>query len=362
MSPATESLVPTLAPATVIDRGGIAALSIGAMQQRVDMVLELMANVLEDGKDYGKIPGTDKPTLYKPGAEKLCMAFQLTSARPLVEDISSGDEIRYRVNVPIEARDGRELAVGVGEASTNEEKYRWRKPVCDEEFEETPEHLRREKWFKGKGGGNPYKSKQLRTSPADIANTVLKMAHKRAFIHATLLATAASSVFNQDLEDFTKELQESIVEGDTGTPKIEHRQPQRKSAASNGGGSSAMPAIPNDAQWVVGYVSKVFDDKKPAAILLKGNQTRYTTFNEAIAKEAKNFAGTDHSVRLAFTTTQKDGRTFHNAVGIVLVEEPAQPASPANQATQPAAQGQMDLDADDIFGGAGKRREPGQEG
>jgi len=37
---------------------------------------------------------------------------------------------------------------------------------------------------------------------ADIYNTVLKMAKKRALIDATLTATAASDIFTQDLEDY----------------------------------------------------------------------------------------------------------------------------------------------------------------
>ncbi len=348
---ATSALMPTLQPATVIDRGGIAALTIGAMKERVDMILELMANVLEEGKDYGKIPGTDKPTLYKPGAEKLCMAFQLAPARSQIEDLSTSDEIRYRVGVPIEAPDGRVLAVGAGEASSNEEKYRWRKQVCDEEFLETPEHLRREKWFKG--NGSPYKSKQIRTSPADIANTVLKMAHKRAFIHAALLATAASSVFNQDLEDFNKELQESIIEGDA-TAKPETRQPQRKSSNGGTAAPAATKPIPENAKIAVGVIGKTYGDKKPYAVYLKNSAAKYTTFDDAVWADIKQFIGTDHQVKLAYTETVKDGKTYLNAVGIAIAD-----AEPATTAAAPAAPTTEPLKAGQIPFGT---REVGEEG
>jgi hypothetical protein len=60
----------------------------------------------------------------------------------------------------------------------------------------------------------------VRTHPADLANTVLKMAKKRAFVDAVLTGTAASSIFGQDLED---------VE-DYGEAKP-MAQPVRKSAA-----------------------------------------------------------------------------------------------------------------------------------
>jgi hypothetical protein len=40
------------------------------------------------------------------------------------------------------------------------------------------------------------------TPIADIQNTLMKMAQKRAFVGATILAVGASDFFTQDLEDF----------------------------------------------------------------------------------------------------------------------------------------------------------------
>ena len=347
-------------PATVIDRGGVQALSITAMQQRAELVIEAMANVLEEGKDYGKIPGTDKPSLYKPGAERLCMMFQLAPADPPIEDLSTGDEIRYRLHVPIVAPDGRVLAVGVGEASSNEEKYRWRRPVCDEEWAETDPAMRREKWFRGKTEN--YKGKQVRTSPADIANTVLKMAHKRALIHGTLLATAASSVFNQDLEDFTKELRESLVEGDD-EPKPQARQPQRASA-SGGKGTAAAKPVPADAKVVVGHIAKVEEPagKKFSVIKLRGDQRQFNVWNDsgaALIKEAKAFENTEHQVRLTYTEQVKDNKTFYNPISIAIADEPQ-----ASQAAQPSGGlpiGEPVKNAGD-FSPFADNREPGSEG
>ena len=240
MTTATRDPVTAALSTTVIDRGTDRAIQ--QLQARMHTILGVMANVLEDGKDYGKIPGTDKPTLYKPGAEKLMLTFELASAKPGLEDLSTADEVRYRIHVPIEAPDGRVLAVGVGEASSNEEKYRWRRPVCDDEYAETPESLRREKWFKGYQNKPAFKGKQIRTSPADVANTILKMAHKRAFIHGTLLATGASSVFNQDLEDFTQELRESILEADETARTPSPKKPAVHRASERAGGSKPAAA------------------------------------------------------------------------------------------------------------------------
>jgi hypothetical protein len=117
---------------------------------------------------------------------------------------------------------GNLMGVGVGEASSNEEKYKWRKPVCNEEYDETPEDRRREKWFHGKDGKPNYKAKQIRTNPSDVANTILKMAKKRAQIDMTLTATAASDVFDQDLED----LPEGLDLGHNGKTTL--KEPQKK--------------------------------------------------------------------------------------------------------------------------------------
>jgi hypothetical protein len=76
----------------------------------------------------------------------------------------------------------------------------WQKAVCDEEWDATAEDRRRIKWKKG-NAGSAYKVPQVRLSPASQANTILKMAEKRATTNVVLKVTAASDIFTQDLED-----------------------------------------------------------------------------------------------------------------------------------------------------------------
>jgi hypothetical protein len=313
----------------VIDRG--AGTGIAQMQARSALIRQVMANVLEEGKDYGKIPGTDKPTLFKPGAEKLCLTFALGAVAPTVDDLSTSDAVRYRVSVPIEAADGRILAVGIGEASTDEEKYRWRKPVCDEEFEETPAELRRLKWFRGREGG--YQGKQVRTSPADLANTVLKMAHKRAFVGGTLLATGASSVFNQDIEDFAEELRENVIadEGEPAAPKAVKRASDKKAApAPEPKGLATEPRALKDI--------RVFGkDKNNYAVVLVGDPQEYTTKDAALALELEQFKGTDHPLRITYEDNPWQGKIYHNIKSFAVVEPVAQAAAATATAPMPTA-------------------------
>jgi hypothetical protein len=293
------------------------------------LILDVMANVLEEGKDYGKIPGTDKPTLYKPGAEKLMLTFSFAAARPSIEDLSTSDEIRYRVAVPIEGPECRTLAVGIGEASSNEEKYRWRKPVCDEEYAETPDHLRREKWFRGSSG--PYKGKQIRTSPADLANTVLKMAHKRGFIHGTLLATGASSVFNQDLEDFSKELRDALVETDETAVPTAAKKPVQRASESGKKPVADSNVLVTDPRRVVDV--REAKDKKGNAfwvLVLADDPHEYTTRDKTQALELEQFKGTDHVVRVSYKINDWQGKQFYNLEHFAIADAPG-PAMTAGE-------------------------------
>ena len=182
------------------------------MRAQVNLVQEVMQAVMKKDTHYGVIPGSKKPSLFKPGAEVLAATFRIAVSYR-VEDLSTDDHIRYRVTaVGTHQTSGIVLGDGMGECSSGEEKYKWRRAICDEEFEATPENRRRIKF--GKYNGKVEKTKQVRTEPADQANTILKMACKRAQVAMTLNVTAASDIFTQDIEDLPEELRtEEATEG-----------------------------------------------------------------------------------------------------------------------------------------------------
>lgn len=187
-------------------------LSAMEVRAQVNLIQEVMGSVMKDGTHFGKIPGAgEKPTLFKAGAEKLASTFRL-AVEPIVEELSHGDEFRVRVIARItEMGSERFLGSGVGEASSNESKYMWRAAVCPEEFEQTPEHLRRLKWNKGYNNKPAWSQNQVRMNVADVANTVLKMAKKRAMVDGILTVTGASDIFTQDIEELPKEFLEQRV-------------------------------------------------------------------------------------------------------------------------------------------------------
>jgi hypothetical protein len=118
------------------------------IQAQVNTIQEVMNQVMKPNVHYGVIPGCKEPSLFKPGAEKIMATFRL-SADPEIIDISDSDQIRYRVKLRLVSSGGVFVGAGIGECSSNEEKYKWRKAVCKEEFDETPVDRKREKWSKG---------------------------------------------------------------------------------------------------------------------------------------------------------------------------------------------------------------------
>lgn len=182
---------------SVIEHQPSKSLTAADIRHRVNTIQEVMNAVMKKDVHYGIIPGCKKPSLYKPGSEVLLTTFQIATSIE-VTDLSTDDCVRYQVRViGTHAPSGTLLGEGIGECSSNETKYKWRK-AYDDEWNATDENRRRITFGK-------YKDKQVRVEPADVANTILKMAKKRAQIDMTLTTTGASDCFEQDVEDLPEE-------------------------------------------------------------------------------------------------------------------------------------------------------------
>ena len=201
------------------------------IRKQVNLIQEVMKEVMKEGQHFGRIPGCgDKPTLLKPGAEKLSMTFRL---RPIMDndrdiaiiDFQNGHR-EVRVYCHIYNTAGLELATGIGSCSTMESKYRYRggekvgigKPVPTEywnlkkagKVKEAQELIGGAGLAPGKIDGNweicRIGEKMENPDIADTYNTVLKMAKKRAYVDGILSATGASDIFTQDIEDLPAEM------------------------------------------------------------------------------------------------------------------------------------------------------------
>lgn len=219
---------------------------------------EFIEAVLKEGVDYGTIPGSAKPALLKPGAEKMTSFFGLSPVfedAQTVEDWSGADHngeqfFYYRQRCKLYSG-SRLIASADGSCNSWEKKYRYRW-VGEAEV---PAHLDKSK-LKQRGGriseftfsidkaettgkyakpasywkqfkdaiangtatkiqkttasGKTFDAWEIGSSlycipndeVSDIVNTILKMAQKRALVAATLIATNVSDYFTQDIEDY----------------------------------------------------------------------------------------------------------------------------------------------------------------
>lgn len=199
------------------------AMTADVLKKRIELINHVMKEIMRDGEHYGKIPGCgDKPTLLKPGAEKLSTAFRLAPSYEIRRtDLQNGHREYELVCTLTHMISGQVVGQGVGLCSTMESKYRYRL----DEPEDTGKIVSKEYWDTRKAdpnkaqeliGGKGFVTKKIdgqwkicrksdkRVENSDIAdtyNTVLKMAKKRAHVDAVLTATAASDIFTQDVED-----------------------------------------------------------------------------------------------------------------------------------------------------------------
>ena len=142
---------------------------------RVNLIHQVLEKVMQEGTHFGKVPGCgSKPVLFKPGADILAVTFRLVPQFQVTKtDLGNGHR-EYDVTCSMYGANGELLGQGVGSCSTMEKKYRYRKE-----------------------GENRIENEDI----ADVHNTVLKMAKKRAHVDATLTVTGAADIFTQDLID-----------------------------------------------------------------------------------------------------------------------------------------------------------------
>lgn len=151
-------------PMSVID-----SVSVGQVQQElqaIDNFQKIVKKTLKEGVDFDKIPGTgNKPTMLKPGAEKILMILGLTSKYEIADEVVDNQKGFFSYTIKSYLYKGDQLITeGLGNANTRERKY-------------------------------------IKQDPFTMQNTVLKMAKKRAQVDAALTVGSLSNAFTQDVED-----------------------------------------------------------------------------------------------------------------------------------------------------------------
>lgn len=232
------------------------AMSLDLANERYTQMVTFVKSQMKEGLDYGTIPGTNKPTLYKPGAEKLSTFFGLDIRFSLEDSKEDWGEdspffyYRYKCKA---MRGNRVVAELDGSCNSREDRYAWRWVDASEvnndqksklqqkvsskghfrwqidKAETTGQHGKPEEYWEQfraameSGSAKSEMKKQYWNdemaefisinsvayripNPAifTLVNTIQKMAQKRAQVGAVILAANASEFFTQDIEDDPK--------------------------------------------------------------------------------------------------------------------------------------------------------------
>ena len=196
----TEVVVASAAPASPVELSTRDSVFLPAMSMEVALarrsaIVEFTRRIMVKDQDFGEIPGTHKPTLLKPGAEKLCNFFGLEPEfTPIAEEIDwtgaqHGGEVfcyaRYRCRL---LREGRVVGVGEGSCNSFEAKYRYRW-VAEEQV---PGHLDRARLLR-RGGQRTLCEFDFAVERAETTGTYGKPAeHWQRFRDAIHNGTARS--------------------------------------------------------------------------------------------------------------------------------------------------------------------------
>lgn len=258
MLPVPAAPAPTLAVAPQV--------SAADLVERLDSIKSAAETAMTEGVDFGNVPGTDKPTLFKPGAEKLGVLFQLDVQIAVERSWGPGDHLTATAYATVfHAPTGARLGSGEGVCTTRERKYAYRKqqrtcPDCGSAAVIKGKEEYGGGWlcFAKKGGCGhkwPDGAEVIESQEVgeidnpdlpDLWNVVLKMARKRARVDAVLAVTGASAIFTQDVED-------GAGVGGAPSPAGE------RGGAANVGTASPPPAADASADSSLRSLTKLFD-------------------------------------------------------------------------------------------------------
>lgn len=296
------------------------AMTTAGVLGQVAIIQEVMTKVMHKDEHFGTIPGTNKPSLYKPGAEKLSLVFRL---RPEYEirrtDIGNGHREYEVVCTLYHIPTGQSVGQGVGSATTMEGKYRYRtgpveftgKPVPKEYWNGRDVSLIGGKGFIPKKNDDGQWEIAIRgeqvehDNPADYYNTILKMAKKRAHVDAILTATAASDIFTQDVEDMPEVIPGASAQKEPSKPPVQ--PPQKKQEAPKA--SDAPMTVTANVESVeakTGTTKKKAKDgteydQNYTVYAITADGQKYGTFDDNIAALASTAQNSGDKVKISYT-------------------------------------------------------------
>jgi hypothetical protein len=158
---------------------------------KVNTFKNIIKNIFKEGYHFGTIPGTPKPSLWQPGAETILMSFGLADEYTVTDSEKDWNNGFFYFEVKCSLlKSGFKVAEGLGSCNTKEKKYQ-----------------------------RVDSNGELKQDPYTLANTILKMAKKRALVDAAKRVAGLSDVFTQDIEDL-------FINGNNSQKQPQNNKPQ----------------------------------------------------------------------------------------------------------------------------------------
>lgn len=151
-----------------------------SVKHNVTMMERAVREVLEDGIDYGTVPGVKELFLFDPGASKVRDFFDTYPEHYIISHTVDDGLITIMIEVKLIFRKtGQVVASGVGACSMKESKYRYRWVEKPEEYGCSTADCRKKK--------DKYGTKYRVPNPdvEELVNTIIKIAAKRAEVDAS---------------------------------------------------------------------------------------------------------------------------------------------------------------------------------
>lgn len=199
------------------------------------------------GIDFDDFPGTKKPVLLQPGAEKVALYLGVRPQYDIVTRELKDGHVEYEIVCTLfSQKTGDIINQGVASASTMESKYRFRWINTDEEHDKGEAREltlqgvgRYKKVWLTRGQEWVWQKRYDNLNIYDQRHTVKLMGVKRAFLKAVRTMAALSEIFTQDVEDFPSvgEVEHPVTETQNevqptdlagGKPKAESGQEEPK--------------------------------------------------------------------------------------------------------------------------------------
>lgn len=336
---------------------------------------DLISNILKENVDYGVVPGTEKATLLKPGAEKVCSFFGLHPIivdSEVVEDWTGKDhdgepfffyrrtcnlyrgdtliasmggscnswekKFRYRWvyenAIPaklnkdnLQTRDGKasEFAFAIDKAETS---GKYGKPAeYWQKFKDAINAGTAVQVMRKAASGKEFQAWEIGATLyripnddiADQVNTIQKMADKRALIASTLVATGLSEYYTQDIEDYVVDVTSAI--GVEATDKALAQANIDKKA--NVVDAHFIPEPPAPPEESVAQSEAPITDMPPSIAVVK-NEWIAAAVKKGILKNSQDGPGAKRLIALlgkVYSELTKDNTATSLPAGRKLIEE-----------------------------------------